>query len=247
MNGQIRFFNRLSKTADSRVTVHEHQCYELVYYQSAFGTTKIGSRKYPIGPQTVALIPPHTPHDEAHQGPAELIFIGFEEMALAKKIGEGVFSVNEQRMFFLLKEIIREATEQLPGYEVMLSAKLSEILVTLSRLKSGAVQERKDLCYISNYLDENYSRSINFSELAALCGYSYDYFRHLFKKRTGQSPQEYLICQRLSHAKELLKTTALTCTEISYHCGFSNSAQFSTMFKKYYHISPKAYQLSHRR
>jgi AraC-like DNA-binding protein len=76
--------------------------------------------------------------------------------------------------------------------------------------------------------------------LSALTGYSYDYFRHIFKVAYGISPQDYLINVRLEQAKSMLHNTALSCTQIAISCGFSNSGQMSVMIKRRYGKSPLA-------
>ena len=76
--------------------------------------------------------------------------------------------------------------------------------------------------------------------LAAICGWSYDHFQHVFRREIGLSPQQYLIRQRLQHAAEMLAQGA-PCTEAAYACGFSSAAQFSTMFRRAYGLSPRQY------
>ena len=94
--------------------------------------------------------------------------------------------------------------------------------------------------YIKNYIEQHFDQKLDFKELAHMSGYSSDYFRHLFRAHFGVSPQEYMIDARLQKAKALLEEGHLSCTEVSYKCGFSNSAQLSTMFKKKFGCSPSA-------
>ena len=71
---------------------------------------------------------------------------------------------------------------------------------------------------------------------------SYDYFQHRFKEIVGESPQQFLVRKRVEAAEGLLADGTLSCTEIAYQCGFSNSAQFSAIFKREKGITPRQYQ-----
>jgi len=68
------------------------------------------------------------------------------------------------------------------------------------------------------------------------------YFLSLFKKETGQTFTDYLTSVRITAAKGLLMTTALTITEIAYEVGFNNSNYFSSTFKKMTGVSAKEYR-----
>ena len=93
-----------------------------------------------------------------------------------------------------------------------------------------------------NYISENYYNKIQFKNLAKQLNFSYDYFQHRFKQLTGFSPQQFLIEKRINAAENMLKENDLNCTEISYRCGFSNSAQFSAIFKQKKGITPLQYR-----
>ena len=62
------------------------------------------------------------------------------------------------------------------------------------------------------------------------------------KSITGISCNEYISKIRLEHAKELIKNTDLSFTEIADKTGFSNLSYFSTCFKQYEGKSPSQYR-----
>lgn len=55
---------------------------------------------------------------------------------------------------------------------------------------------------------------------------------------TGQTPSEFIRAIRLHHAKVLLETTSYPIAELALMVGFTDAKYFSTVFKKYYNISP---------
>lgn len=58
------------------------------------------------------------------------------------------------------------------------------------------------------------------------------------KALTNQSPNEFIRVIRLKQAKDLLTTHKYTIQEVASISGFSDTKYFSTVFKKYYGISP---------
>ena len=60
----------------------------------------------------------------------------------------------------------------------------------------------------------------------------------LLKKKTGKTANQFIKEIRLKKSKELLKSTELTVSEISYSVGFSSPAYFTKCFKQHYKVSP---------
>lgn len=67
------------------------------------------------------------------------------------------------------------------------------------------------------------------------------FFRKV-KGVTGYSPKEYLRVLRMKKAAELLLTTDLTITEITYKVGISDPAYFNKCFKAQFGKAPSVYQ-----
>ncbi len=219
-----------------RVQPHTHHFHELVYYRTGEGSTSIGGKTHAFVADTFALLPENTCHDEKHQRECKLICIGFSGDC---DLPAGVFPDKEGAVRRVVCAILAETTEQPPHYREMLTVRLRELFITLRRVcDSNATTAPKDFSYAINYIAENYHQKLLLQELAAQLHVSYDYFRHRFQQLTGSSPQQFLIEKRLSASKELLQKGDLSCTEIAQSCGFSNSAQFSMLFKRAYGISP---------
>ena len=122
------------------------------------------------------------------------------------------------------------STARQTGYSSELSLiALRELILNVLRLNDygeTAVYTEKAAVYIKTHFMEN----IDLASLARTGNYSYDYFRHTFKKKYGMSPKRYQVECRLKHAAGMLMNTDYNCTEIARLCGFSNSVQFSAMF-----------------
>lgn len=222
------------------VQPHNHNYHELVYYPKGNGETTVGGNEYSFSGSRFAVIPPFVEHNEYHTADGEVICLEFDTDA---ELSAGISKDGSEKIFKILKNILKEAKEQDFGYRDMITLKLNELLLCLLREKNPKADE-KNFDHIINYIKENYHEKLLLSDCAAQLSLSYDYFQHKFKELTGQSPQSFLIKCRLSAAEKLLKSGELSCTEIALSCGFSTSAQFSALFKREYGMSPMQYKNS---
>lgn len=88
------------------------------------------------------------------------------------------------------------------------------------------------------YMNSHYMEQLTIPKMADQYGLGSKQFAYLFQKHAKMSPNEYLIFQRVSRAKELLCTTTCSVTEISDCVGYSDPYYFSKLFKKRTGISP---------
>lgn len=127
------------------------------------------------------------------------------------------------------------------GYRLLAKAYLYEILHSffLETTKSGKNRDiLSKILPAKNYLDENYSETVETEYLAQLCGISRTHFRRLFKTLYLKSPLEYQTDLKILRAKDLLLLKTYTVGEVAEMCGFSDGNYFSRIFKEKVGISP---------
>ncbi len=83
-------------------------------------------------------------------------------------------------------------------------------------------------------------------KVAERIGISYSLFRRIFKENMGTSPAQYQMDIRLKKAQELLTTTNYSIAKIAEMLGFSDTAQFSTFFRKRQNVTPREYRNKHK-
>ena len=233
---------KIRKEAGNQVQPHQHNYYELVYYAQGAGMTTIGGEPLEFSARTYALIPPGIGHDERHRMAGEVYCLGFRT---ERKMKMALRCDTEGAVFRLVKAILTESVQQQYDYREMIRAKLLELTVTLYRAEdSGDMTTPKNFEYVVNYLSENYYEKIVFTELASHLNLSYDYFQHRFRRLMGVSPQRFLLQKRLEAAEEMLTGSQASCTEIAYRCGFSNSSQFSMLFRRENGVTPYQFRQS---
>jgi AraC family transcriptional regulator len=87
----------------------------------------------------------------------------------------------------------------------------------------------------------------NLDEIAKAAALSPFHFHRAFKAVFRQTPHDYLIAERLRHAKHLLRSGRYSVLETCLACGFSSLGSFSSLFHKKFGISPAAFKDPHRK
>ncbi|RXJ52656.1 helix-turn-helix domain-containing protein [Gelidibacter gilvus] len=104
------------------------------------------------------------------------------------------------------------------------------------------VQKIKDTI-IDMVLNANETMNVKSSVyLSEKLGHSYGYLSNLFSEVTYTSVENFIILQRIEHAKSLMINTDLSLTEIAYRLQYSSVAHLSTQFKNTTGITPTTFQ-----
>ncbi|HHY82411.1 MAG TPA: AraC family transcriptional regulator [Clostridiales bacterium] len=93
-----------------------------------------------------------------------------------------------------------------------------------------------------SYIGENYMKKITLNDMMESVYISKYHFSRIFKCYMGVSPYEYLIHFRVNKAKELLKGTQLTVSEIAASVGFDDVNNFIRKFKEIVGSTPYNYK-----
>lgn len=244
---KLEFVARSSYDHDYIVHFHEHPCYELVYYVSGRGYTKIGETVYDFTADSYMLIPPGELHRETGSSGVEVLYIGFTLLDGFMTLERGCYTRASDEVFSLLKGIEREMNGKPVYYEGMVSALLQQLIVTLCRTSQRHVSDsdNKTLNDIINYINLNFMKKISAKDVADSVGYSYDYFRHFFRKNMNITAKDYIQQKKLEYAAKLLLQKRYSQKEIASICGFASVSHFNMVFKKEYQMTPKQFVKAH--
>ena len=91
-------------------------------------------------------------------------------------------------------------------------------------------------------LERNYDAPITIEDLSREVAVSQYHLIRSFRDIYNQTPHQYLMGQRIARAKELLRNTDLSITEICVAVGYESLGSFSSLFRKVAGISPSAYR-----
>lgn len=140
-------------------------------------------------------------------------------------------------------ELLQKADE---GYQHRATARVMEALAIIEPHRP--MPDNRESKYAAKiqkarvFLTENFEQVIDMSALAKHHGISYSLFRKLFTENTGRAPQKYLIDIRIDKARELLRHTELSVSEIAEKTGFSSIYFFSRLFKRWEGRCPAGYR-----
>ena len=92
-------------------------------------------------------------------------------------------------------------------------------------------------------LHQEYAEAVRSPELAQLSGLSVSQFNRVFKKATGFSPRDYQIRLRIAKARELLRRSDQSISQIALEVGFYDASEFGKRFKQAEGVTPRRYRL----
>lgn len=91
---------------------------------------------------------------------------------------------------------------------------------------------------IRRYIMENLHRKIRVEDLAGVACLSVSRFHEMFREITGITPHQFLLQTRIDQAVQLLVSTSLSVSEVSYRTGFSSQSALTNTLRKHKGTTP---------
>lgn len=95
---------------------------------------------------------------------------------------------------------------------------------------------------VRDYIQEHLHENILLQELAGAIALSRFHFSRQFRNTTGTTPHEFVLRQRITHARTLLRRTRLSLREVASACGFSDQSHMTRVFRTRLGITPGRYR-----
>lgn len=232
--------------------IHRHHYQSILLLHTFHGSGKLQyrDREYILGEESIALIncmEPHTyfPTDDNDWSFYFIHFSGMQSTQLFEliyELGEGCVFPSNNIIENDIRKCIQYIKEKAGAAEVLLSKLLSNILHEL--ILNVQQKEQNQISMICDYIADNCTQPLTTEMLARLSGFSRCYFATLFKKYTGTTLHDYLLCYRLDQAKILLLESQLTVNEIAERSGFHDTGTFIRAFKKKERLTPLQFRKS---
>ena len=259
--------NHLSAKFD--YPVHYHADYEINLVLDTYGKRVVGDSIEDFTTLDLAMIGPNIPHKwfgEVEEN-NHVVTIQFSDKLLNFPILEKRLFNNIKNLLVESQRglVFSEKTQTDISDKILKLTKMQgfqTVLEFLSILNELAVSDRRILvsnqfdsqlvvrasksrriATVCNYIEHDYAKTINLSDVASLVNMSESAFSHFFKKRTNTSFKDYLINVRISHACQLLTKTTYTVAEVCFACGFNNLSNFIRIFKKKKGSTPSDYRV----
>ena len=231
--------------------------YMLHFLVGGEGTYIVNNISHPIKAGDLFLIAPSTTHYyyANPDNPYEyywVSFIGAEAIRFLSMIG---ISVENPVLHFqeidTIKTIFQQLLDAAKQYSDISALEalghLYRLIALFSSFNDKNSMQDNDSPYISKaiqYIHNNFMKPITVTDIAKHVSLHRSYLTSLFKNQLQMSPLEYLLSYRFNIACKLMRTTNMTIQEIGMAVGFPDHMNFSTRFKKYKGVSPRAYRKS---
>lgn len=214
----------------------------LHYVVSGCGIFRIGGKTYNIEAGDMFTIPPfiETYYEADATDPWHYIWIGFTVKEALPLTLHSRMHLPEAKSLFL--KMLR-CKDLETGRSAYLTAKLWDLMALILE------QDKADVDYLEkalNCINSEYMNGITVSDIATRLNLDRSYFSSYFKKRTGVSPQDFLLNLRLENARQLMINHGETPTTAANSVGYNDIYNFSRMFKRKYGLSPRAYLDKHK-
>ncbi|WP_283609362.1 response regulator transcription factor [Faecalispora anaeroviscerum] len=122
---------------------------------------------------------------------------------------------------------------------------VAELFRETIRYRDSVVTDRyrETMLKVLDYIDEHYSDpEIGLNMVARVANVSATHFSTIFSQQTGKTFVEYLTESRMKKARELLRCTGKSSSEIARTIGYNDPHYFSFLFKKVNGQSPRDYR-----
>lgn len=202
---------------------------------SGKGIFQINNKQYVLTSGMMFVIPPlvETYYEADAEDPWEYIWVGFS--------GDPPIQLND---YYDIPEALR-IFQHMKACHTLHSGKTEFILSHLWELFSLLMEENRTevdpIGMVLNLIHSQYMTPLTVQQMANTVHLERTYFSNLFSKKTGSSPQQYLIDYRMEKAKTFLSlgySVSTTATSV----GYSDIYTFSKMFKQHFGKSPSRYQ-----
>ena len=233
------------------------QEYQLIYITKGdgyFTSRHIGKTKVTEG--TVLILYPNEWHTYVPKKDTgwNAYWIGFKGLSAENIIGNGFFNKEEpvinigfnEQLIDLFKSAIQLAQYQRTGFQQVISSVAMYMLGLIHYTHKNFSFE--DDIVVENInkarlmMRESFDRDLSPESVASSLNMSYSWFRKVFKRYTGLSPNQYQMQVKFQKAKELLASSTMQIKEIAAFLNFESESYFITFFKKKANVTPAHYR-----
>jgi AraC family transcriptional regulator len=112
-------------------------------------------------------------------------------------------------------------------------------LTSLPGWKSEGLSDRR-LKAVLTFIEDRLAEDLSLDQIATVAGISSSHLKTVFAKSLGTPVHQYVIQRRVERAKELLKRTDLSITEIALAAGFAHQSHLARHMRRLLGESPRA-------
>jgi AraC-like DNA-binding protein len=147
----------------------------------------------------------------------------------------------------LVNSFTEELANKRPAYQAIVIAHWQMLLAHLCRVFSDVADGEAPFSPLADtiaFMELHYAEKLSLRDLARRAHLSPNHFIRMFRQYYGMTPARYVNDLRIDRARELLRGTERSVTDIALSCGFGDSNYFARAFRKVEGLTPRAYRKS---
>ncbi|MEM7761837.1 MAG: AraC family transcriptional regulator [Cyanobacteria bacterium P01_A01_bin.40] len=209
----------------------------------------------------IFIVPAHATHRAYWKRESESLMLAIEPDCLVDVAVDSInsdrleiipqFATNDLRLSQIARWLLTELREKQAGSNLYSESLIAMLMIHLLRnyttkepkfadYKGGLARHKLRIAIA--FINDNLDRGFKLAEIASLLEMSPYHFGRMFKQSVGMTPHQYLVQQRLTKAKELLRCSSIAIADIGHMVGYKNSSHFSKVFHQHLKLTPKAYR-----
>jgi len=238
---------------------HWHTKYEMVFLISGQGVHFVNGQKQDISDGDIFIVSPADFHRYYDVDDSKFVAIRinfsnsfyfyylnpncrFDEFPVSAKLSGDDFEMAKAIAKLLMEEY--QEPDSLMKNELCRDL-IEQLLVLVSRnCKQTAEKADDKLKAALDYIQNNFYNPIKISDIAKAASYAPNYLSSQFSKKLGISIRDYLQDIRLFYARDLIRYSDFSISEVCYKSGFKTMTYFSKVFKSKFSQSPNSYKAS---
>lgn len=261
---KVLYSKKNSSSSKINSRIHFHPFTEFYYILDGKGIFSIEDKVIDTSKNDFFIINSNVGHSIYSNENENLLYISFgidsifiKNINDKEKLEEDKYiykKIKDSNKYFIycFNEINQEFNSNDIYAESMANAKASEFIIKLLRkykdefLITNDIKINKQIDYIKNFIDNNYSEDIKLESLSKMAYMNKFHLISEFKQSYRVTPIEYLILKRIEITKNLLISTNHSMEEISSIVGFNSQSYFNQVFRKKVGITPSQFRKNHR-
>lgn len=234
-----------------------HNSFLLLYTIKGEGVVKTGKESFSLPRDFAVIIDCHIPHEyHSVSDKWEFLWIHFGGSGVAPLMDitypntsvHAVCMEKAEDFEKRLNNLINEVRQNDIASYIHLSSHMHSVCnaVCLAALESDKAgikhNSADDVRAVINYIEKNYFNPITVDDMIADIHISKYHFIRRFSRAMGITPYSYLTNYRINMSKMLLRSTDRSVSEIAETCGFRDTSNFISHFKKHTGQTPLQYR-----
>ena len=236
-----------------------HDSFLLLYSISGMGSIQTMGETLTLSPGQALLMDCHMPHCYFCSTPYwEFLWIHIQGNGSSPLFSllypSGIHTILLQHPDFFCQTMSRLFV-QVKNSTIQNAAHTSLAIHTLfthlfSSLEDEMVQQKQkhiqDVNRTIQLIQNQYHLPLTIDDMIQQIPVSKYHFIRIFRQIMGITPYQYLIHYRINQSKQLLRQSILSVSAIASACGFMDSSNFISQFKKHVGQTPSQYQKDFR-